>query len=139
MPIKAVATPQEAARRVNAAKTDALAAALAPVIGEIRASGIITPYAIAAASRHAEFQQQGDTGAQAAQPPGSAAGTLVTVGSQMECRESSLPNKGNRGKPGARKALLSRPELIVRVRRKKKPRRSGAGYGRKTSKQIIEA
>ena len=51
MGIKAVATPQarEAARRVNAAKADARAAALAPVIGEIRARGIITPYAIAAA------------------------------------------------------------------------------------------
>ena len=51
MSIKAVATPQarEAARRVSAAKADARAASLAPVIAEIRASGITTPYAIAAA------------------------------------------------------------------------------------------
>jgi hypothetical protein len=51
MGIKAVATPQarEAARRVSAAKADARAAALAPVIAEIRASGITAPYAIAAA------------------------------------------------------------------------------------------
>jgi hypothetical protein len=51
MAIKAVATPQarEAARRVCAAKADARAAALAPVIAEIRASGISEPYAIAAA------------------------------------------------------------------------------------------
>src|SRR6516225_2311086 len=51
MPIKAVATPQarEAARRVSAARADARAVALAPVIAEIRASGITEPYAIAAA------------------------------------------------------------------------------------------
>ena len=51
MPIKAVATPQarEAARRVCAAQADARAIALAPSIAEIRASGITTPYAIAAA------------------------------------------------------------------------------------------
>jgi hypothetical protein len=51
MGIKAVATPQarEAARRVCAAKADARAASLAPIIAEIRASGITAPYAIAAA------------------------------------------------------------------------------------------
>ena len=51
MGIKAVATPQarEAARRVCAAKADARAASLAPIIAEIRASGITVPYAIAAA------------------------------------------------------------------------------------------
>jgi hypothetical protein len=51
MGVKAVATPQarESARRVCAAKADARAAALAPVIAEIRASGITAPYAIAAA------------------------------------------------------------------------------------------
>jgi hypothetical protein len=45
------ATPQarEAARRACAALADARAAALAPVISEIRSSGIIKPYAIAAA------------------------------------------------------------------------------------------
>jgi len=49
--MKPGATPQarEAARRVCAALADARAAALAPVISEIRSSGIITPYAIAAA------------------------------------------------------------------------------------------
>ena len=51
MPIKAVATPEarEAARRVCAAQADARAVTLAPVIAEIRASGITSPYAIAAA------------------------------------------------------------------------------------------
>jgi hypothetical protein len=51
MGIKTVATPEarEAARRVSVAKADARAAALAPVIAEIRASGITTPYFIAAA------------------------------------------------------------------------------------------
>jgi hypothetical protein len=51
MPIKTVATPEarEAARRVCAAQADARAVMLAPVIAEIRASGIASPYAIAAA------------------------------------------------------------------------------------------
>ena len=51
MGIKAVATPQarEAARRVCAAKADARAASLAPIIAEIRANGITAPYSIAAA------------------------------------------------------------------------------------------
>ena len=51
MAIKAVATPQarEAARRVCMAQADARAIALAPVIAEIRASGIVGPYAIAGA------------------------------------------------------------------------------------------
>ena len=51
MSIKAVPTPQarKAARRVSAARADAWAAALAPVIAEIRASGTTAPYAIAAA------------------------------------------------------------------------------------------
>jgi hypothetical protein len=46
-----MATPQarEAARRVSAARADARAAALAPVIAEIRATGITGAYAIAAA------------------------------------------------------------------------------------------
>jgi len=49
--MKAVATPEarEAARRVCAAQADARAAALAPVIAEMRATGITSPYAIAAA------------------------------------------------------------------------------------------
>ena len=46
-----VATPQarEAGRRVSAARADARAVALAPVIAEIRATGITGAYAIAAA------------------------------------------------------------------------------------------
>jgi hypothetical protein len=51
MPIKAVPTPlaREAALRVCAAQADARAVALAPVIAEIRGSGVTAPYAIAAA------------------------------------------------------------------------------------------
>ena len=51
MGFKAVATPQarEAARRVSAAQADARAAALAPVIAEIQASGLTSPHAIATA------------------------------------------------------------------------------------------
>ena len=51
MAIKAVATPQarEAALRACAAKADARAASLAPIIAEMQASGITAPYAIAAA------------------------------------------------------------------------------------------
>jgi hypothetical protein len=49
--IKAVATQEarEAACRASAARADARAAAFAPVIAEIRASGITQPYVIAAA------------------------------------------------------------------------------------------
>jgi hypothetical protein len=48
---KRIATPEarEAARKVTIAIADARAAALAPVISEIRASGTTEPYAIAAA------------------------------------------------------------------------------------------
>jgi hypothetical protein len=51
MPGKAGATPQarEAGLLACIAKADARAAALAPVIAEIKASGITTPHAIAAA------------------------------------------------------------------------------------------
>ena len=51
MAAKGVATPQarKAGGQAGKAKADAWAAALAPVIAEIRASGITTPYAIAAA------------------------------------------------------------------------------------------
>jgi len=51
MPIKAGATTQarEAGRLACMAKADARAVSLAPIIAEIRASGITTPYAIAAA------------------------------------------------------------------------------------------
>jgi hypothetical protein len=46
-----VATPEarEAARKVTLARADERALAFAPVIAEIQASGIKTPYAIAAA------------------------------------------------------------------------------------------
>jgi hypothetical protein len=51
MTIKRGATPQarEAGWRACAALADARAAALAPIIAEIRASGITKPYSIAAA------------------------------------------------------------------------------------------
>ena len=51
MAIKAMATPQarEAGCQVCIAQADARAAALAPVIAAIQASGITSPYAIAAA------------------------------------------------------------------------------------------
>jgi hypothetical protein len=47
--INSVPTPQarEAARRVSTARGDVRAAALAPIIAEIRTSGITAPYAIA--------------------------------------------------------------------------------------------
>jgi hypothetical protein len=40
---------REAGRKVSAARADARAIALAPVIADIKASGIVGPYAIAAA------------------------------------------------------------------------------------------
>jgi hypothetical protein len=51
MEFSSVATPEarEAARRVTMARADERALALAPIIAEIQASGITTPYAIAAA------------------------------------------------------------------------------------------
>ena len=120
MAIKAVATPQarEAARRVSAARADARAVALAPVIAEIRASGITEPYAIAAAltargvptARELRFWGSGPVRNLLRHLDQlSAVGTL---GSQTESRESPVagkPTAGNRrrSKPLARKALLS--------------------------------
>ena len=51
MAFSSVATPEarEAARKVTMARADERALALAPIVSEIRASGITTPYAIAAA------------------------------------------------------------------------------------------
>ena len=51
MAIKAMATPEAraAARKAAIARADERALALAPIMAEIRASGITTPYAIAAA------------------------------------------------------------------------------------------
>jgi hypothetical protein len=51
MAFSSVATPEAraAARKVTMERADERALALAPIIAEIRASGITTPYAIAAA------------------------------------------------------------------------------------------
>jgi hypothetical protein len=120
MGIKAGATPQarEAARRASAVRADARAAALAPVIAEIRASGITEPYAIAAAltgrgvptARGLRFWGAGPVRnllRRLDQLSGAA-----TLGSQIENRESSVAEKPTAGKrrrsrPLARKALLS--------------------------------
>jgi hypothetical protein len=50
MVIKAIATPEAraAARKAAIARADERAAALAPIVAEIQASGITTPYAMAA-------------------------------------------------------------------------------------------
>ena len=123
MPIKAVPTPQahEGARRVSAARADAWAAALAPVIAEIRASGTTAPYAIAAAltargiptARGHRFWMAGPVrGLLNRLDRLSAAGLL---GSQKETERTALPGKRHRGKP-ARKTLLSRDELMAALR-----------------------
>ena len=123
MPIKAVPTPQahEGARRVSAARADAWAAALAPVIAEIRASGTTAPYAIASAltargiptARGHRFWLAGPVrGLLNRLDRLSAAGLL---GSQKESEGTALPGKRHRGKP-ARKALLSRDELKAALR-----------------------
>src|SRR6516165_6120319 len=118
MPIKAGATPQarEAARRVCAAQAVARAVALAPIVAEIRASGVTTPYAIAAAltargiptARGHRFWMAGPVRNLLNRLDRlSAAGLL---GSQIESEGTALPSKRHRSKP-ARKALLSRDEL----------------------------
>jgi hypothetical protein len=117
-----VVTPQarEAARRARAARADARAAALAPIIAEIRASGITTPYAIAAAltargiptARGHHFWLHGPVRDLLRRLDRlAAAGTL---GSQIE--ESPLPGKRKLGKPRVRKALLSRSGLKAVLR-----------------------
>ena len=114
MPIKAVATPQarEAARRVCAAQAEARAVALAPIIAEIWASGITTPYAIAAAltargiptARGHRFWGTGPVRKLLDRLDRlSAAGDL---GPQNEHRASARP--AHLGKLGARKPALSR-------------------------------
>jgi hypothetical protein len=119
MPIKAVPTPQarEAALRVCAAQADAPAVALAPVIAEIRGSGITAPYAIAAAltargiptARGHRFWMAGPVRSLLSRLDRlSAAGTL---GSQIECQENSMPSRRNHGKPRSRNALQSRSGL----------------------------
>ena len=122
MPIKSVATPRgpQAARRAQA-RADAWAAALAPVIAEIRASGTTAPYAIASAltargiptARGHRFWLAGPVrGLLNRLDRLSAAGLL---GSQKESEGTALPGKRHRGKP-ARKALLSRDELKAALR-----------------------
>jgi hypothetical protein len=51
MPFTSIATPEarQAARKASIERANARAAALAPVITEIQASGLKTPYTIAAA------------------------------------------------------------------------------------------
>ena len=123
MAIKSGLTPQarEAARRVCATQADARAAALAPVIAEIRASGITAPYAIAAAltargiptARGHRFWTCGPVRSllnrldrlSAASP----------LGSQKESQGSALPTKRHRSKP-AQKALLNRCALMAALR-----------------------
>ena len=123
MPIKAVPTPQarEGARRVSAARADAWAAALAPLIDEIRASGTTAPYAVAAAltargiptARGHRFWMAGPVRSLLNRLDRlSAAGLL---GSQNEGEGTSLPSKRHRHEP-ARKTLLSRDDLMAALR-----------------------
>jgi hypothetical protein len=124
MMMKTVVTPQarEAARRVRAARADARAAALAPIIAEIRASGITTPYAIAAAltaraiptAKGHRFWMYGPVRNLLGRLDRlAAAGTLE---SDIESRERPLLAKRKLGKPRARKALLSRSGLKSALR-----------------------
>ena len=91
-------------RASHARRRQMRAAPLAPVIAEIRASGITAPYAIAAA-----LTAQGIPTAEGAVLNRlgrlSAAGTLS---SQFESQESPLSSKPNLGKPRGAKTLLSR-------------------------------
>jgi hypothetical protein len=121
MPIKAGATPEarEGARRVSAAQADARAAALAPIIAEIRASGITAPYAIAAALTARGIPTARGHSFWMAGPVRSLLNRLDRLSaarSQIDCQESPLPGKRNLRKRGARKALLSRSELKSALR-----------------------
>jgi hypothetical protein len=105
-------TPEarEAACRASVARADARAGALAPVIAEIRASGITEPYAIATALTARGVPRRLD------RLP--SAGPL---GSQIESRESPHPGKPTAGKrerrkPVPRKALLSASGLKSALR-----------------------
>jgi len=124
MAIKAVATPQarEAARRVCAAQADARAAALAPVIAEIRASGITEPYAIAAAltargiptARGHRFWTCGPVRSLLKRIDRlSAAGALDL---QKEGQEGALPGNRRLSKARTQKPLLSRSALMAALR-----------------------
>jgi hypothetical protein len=101
MGIKVGATPEAraAALRACMAQADARAAALAPIVAEIRASGITAPYAIAAAltargiptARGHRLWMTGPVRSLLNRIDRlSAAGTL---GSQIESRDSSQPLK----------------------------------------------
>jgi hypothetical protein len=122
MPINTVPTQQarEAARRVSVARADARAAALAPVIAEIRMSGITAPYAIAAAltargvptARGHRLWMVGPVRRLLDRLDRlSAAGNL---GVQIESQEG--PPKRKLRKPVGRKALLSRSALRSALR-----------------------
>jgi len=113
---------REASRRVRAARADARAAAMAPIIAEIRANGITTPHAIAAAltargiptAKGHRFWMYGPVRNLLARLDRlTAARTLC---SQIEVREGPLPGKRKPGKPRARKALLSRSGLKSALR-----------------------
>jgi hypothetical protein len=123
------ATPEarEAACRTSVARADARAAAFAPVIAEIRASGITEPYAVAAAltargvptARGHRFWGYASVKSLLRRldrlPPSG------TLGSQIESRESPHPGtptagKRKRRKPVTRKALLSASGLKSALR-----------------------
>ena len=122
MPINTVPSQQarEAARRVSVARADARAAALAPLIAEIRTSGITAPYAIAAAltargvptARGHRLWMVGPVRRLLDRLDRlSAAGNL---GLQIEGQEG--PPKRKLRKPVGRKALLSRSALRSALR-----------------------
>ena len=121
MPINAVPTQQarDAARRVSTARADARAAALAPLIAEIRTSGITAPYAIAAAltargvptARGHRFWMVRQVHRLLDRLD-----RLSAVGNQIESQESPPAVKRKLGKPVARKALLSRSALRSALR-----------------------
>jgi hypothetical protein len=122
MTINTVPTQQarDAARRVSSARADARAAALAPIIAEIRTSGITAPYAIAAAltargvptARGHRLWMVGPVRRLLDRLDRlSAAGNL---GLQIEGQEG--PPKRKLRKPVGRKALLSRSALRSALR-----------------------
>ena len=124
MPINTVPSQQarEAASRVSVARADARAAALAPLIAEIRTSGITAPYAIAAAltargvptARGHRLWMVGPVRRLLDRLDRlSAVGKL---GSEIESQEGLPSGKRKRGKPVARKTLLSRSALRLALR-----------------------
>jgi hypothetical protein len=121
MAIKAVATPRarEAARRVCAAQADARAVALAPVIAEIRASGITAPYAIAAALTARGIPTARGHRVWMTGPVRSLLNRLdrlSAAGALGSHPARALPGKRRLGKPGTQKSLLSRSALMAALR-----------------------